>query len=203
MHRSPFCKSPTEQGRLKLCHAQSMVPAPVAASPHKTLVSARFTALWLEHKLVCTQLYLVPRINKMMDLPPGQLILVNWWNFCMPVPLQKKHIHDWDQDQQWPKRHYGKPDENWRQCPEIRHIEIWICVSAKSEGKDVNCTYHISDGAFSHPSGRFFPTWGHAGHKTAHAPGSVPAIPLGWWPWSACCICLMNRHSRIMHNVDS
>jgi hypothetical protein len=26
---------------------------------------------------------------------------------------------------------------------------------------------------------------------------------LGWWPWSACCICLMNRHSRIMHNVDS
>lgn len=52
-HLSPFWRSPTAMGGFMLWRAQSIVPSPVAARPRFDLVSAMFTALWLEQVDFC------------------------------------------------------------------------------------------------------------------------------------------------------
>jgi hypothetical protein len=46
---SPFCRSPTEFGLLKLWRMQSIVPMPVVAKFAERLLFASFIAWWLTH----------------------------------------------------------------------------------------------------------------------------------------------------------
>ena len=38
-------------------------------------------------------------------------------------------------------------------------------------------------GASFQSLGRFFPGYGHAGHRTAHSPSLAPSLPVAWCPW--------------------
>ena len=56
--------------------------------------------------------------------------------------------------------------------------QVWLAYTNILESG----TYWIYSGASSHPSGRFIPGWGHAGHSTVHSPSRVDVMPAGSWP---------------------
>jgi hypothetical protein len=64
-------------------------------------------------------------------------------------------------------------------------------------------TYCISSGASRHPEGKFFPSWGQAGHSTVNSHSFVPIAHRVSCPQPARLSILRLRHSWIIHKNSS